>query len=777
MLRLIMNCFTKLLCLAIFLRLSILSTFAQETVGYYPAPSAPLSPTGDTYVVNKPVSHALEMYLQKQDAADEWVTVAGPDKRSYVASNDPNTIGIYRILYRNDNSNGTFDEFLSPNLAVGGLHFTDPAECATCHPRQYSEWETSVKAYAAVSPTFNTLEHIGNVTMNGAFAADVGTNEGTALFCNTCHTPIGMQQGEFISFEENTEINNGSPRPSVDFMSDLAKTGVSCDVCHQIQGHKSDNLLVGIDDGFDPDNLGGIGNAAFDFLQFSLGENGVPIKFGPLASEELTADPFFHEGSQSEYLSSSKFCGSCHDVRIDAEDTLTNESFRRLENLYTEWETSPWADADHPDNPVGEEVTCQGCHMSTFPEGAPNEYAEDFIATTSTETKRVSNHFFTGVDLPLIDGFPGVDNTRIRRHELLFQAVTIELDVNDDTHNADLLPISVGLENTGVGHNIPSGFSQERQFWIQIQITDAQDRLVYESGYLRDSDGDGLINDEDLNNFKDMRLTTGLEVEDIVEKGYDLHDFYGDDANQRIFDGDDQANLGLVNFGNEFIRTTFAPHEEVFSPFLATAMENTHSLPPLETKYYLYDVPTDAGTLGFDIEYPVSISASLHFRPFPPRFLQGLIDAAAEHNLGLDTMNDSLLDKNEIIDMASTTMDVDLFVEPTPVPTAEPSPEPTSKPRPTPTPKPTVKPTPKPTPEPTPEPNKGSKRNSDDNDRNRDGDNDRNRGSDSDRNQDSDQNYDNDEWSGSDYKQDSDSGRDQKGDDSSRDRDSNNDRR
>ena len=691
---------------------------SPQTVDF-PAPAAPMSPNTETFRVRKPTTHMYDMYLQEQVADGEWVTRAEPGQKTYDVINEIGNIYTFRIVYL-ETRNGENIEHYSLPLTVGALNFETPETCATCHPRQFTEWSTSTMAYSAVSPTFNTLEHIGNMLedengVTGRFAAhnDANTssnNDGTALFCQNCHTPVGIQQNEFIPFAENTNLNNGIPKPSVDLLSDISKHGVSCDVCHQIQDHKINIINSTIDDGAG-DNLGGVGNSSFEFIADSRNPLGQHIKFGPLANEELTAVPP-HDTEQSAYLSNSKFCASCHDVRINGEDTLTGESFRRLENLFTEWEASPWSDADHPDNPVGEIVSCQGCHMSTFPEGAPNQYAEGLVATTSTEPRKISNHYFTGVDLPLID-FPGIDITRDRRKALLTQAVTVDVNIDNNARTENVLPIQVELENVGAGHNIPAGFSQERQFWIKLDVIDANNQIIYESGYLRDSDGDGLIHDEDLNNFANMPLDESLEVIGIAEKGFDLHDFYGDDVNQRNFEGAEFKNLGLINFGNEFIRTTYQPHEEVFSPFAATAMENTHSLPPLEKKTFLYDVELDQVDLTAPISYPLSVNVSLHFRPFPPRFLQGLVNANIKHQLNLPGMDDTLLDKNEIIDMAATSISVAPLPTPTPIPTATPSPTPTPvttpSPKPTATPSPTSTPTPQPRPTATPQPRRSDR--------------------------------------------------------------------
>jgi hypothetical protein len=181
---------------------------------------------------------------------------------------------------------------------------------------------------------------------------------------------------------------------------------------------------------------------------------------------------------------------------------------------------------------------------------------------------------------------------------------------------------------------VPTGFSQERQMWIELTVTDAVAGVVYQSGYLVDRahpetgelQPDGNLHDEDLANWVGTLDPSTLEA-DLVT---------GADHNRRPAE-----NLGLVNFGNEFRRVTAHGSEEVFAPFLANAMDNSHSIPPLATKRARYDVPLPAGVQG-----PLGITARLRFRAFPPRFLRALARARPE------LLSETQVDRNRIVEMA-----------------------------------------------------------------------------------------------------------------------------
>jgi len=506
------------------------------------------------------------------------------------------------------------ERFTATRRRVAAAAFTSPARCAGCHPRQYQEWHGSMMAYAAVSPTMNALEAAGNRLTDGAFAADGDS----PLFCQRCHAPVSVALGEFPGFADS------HGEPSRAFMGEIGSRGLSCDFCHQVAHADLEGSLLG----------DGIANSAFVL------QPGGP-KFGPF--DDPLPSPM-HEAEPSDYLRSSEFCGSCHDVRIPGEDAVTGESFRRLEDAFSEWERGPYATAE---NPFGRVLSCQDCHMSAYPYAAPGTYFTDYAAVTPGATlRRVSTHYFTGVDVALID-FPGQDEQGLdahglpigqarRREDLLRAACTVDLDVPDTVAPGAVLPVEVAVTNSGAGHNVPTGFSQERQMWIELTVTDAAAGVVYQSGYLLDRahpetgehEPDGNLHDEDLENWIGTIDPWTLEADLTI----------GADHNRRPAE-----NLGLVNFGNEFRRVTAHGSEEVFAPFLANSMDNSHSIPPLATKRARYDVRLPAGVQG-----PLGVSARLRFRAFPPRFLRTLASARP------DLLDEVHVDRNRIVEMAET---------------------------------------------------------------------------------------------------------------------------
>lgn len=505
--------------------------------------------------------------------------------------------------------------------------FGNPEFCRICHPRQYEEWVGTMMSYGASSPVFSALELLGNRITGGLLARDPEATDDSDLFCQRCHNPVDVALGNLPTFEQS------AGRALAESATPLGARGISCDVCHQVTAPDFDRHLGG--------DLGdGIANAALNLRP------GSP-KQGPIANPGFNP---VHDSAANDYLSSSDFCGACHDVRPRGDDVVDGTDFQRLENLFTEWQQGPYGPID---NRVGRVVSCQDCHMSLAPQQEPGTYPVDtatvFPRPQDAVERRVSKHYFTGVDVALVD-FPGQDvegqdshgspiGQLQRRNQLLESAARIELSAPASVSTGGVLRVSVDVTNIGAGHNIPSGFSQERQMWVELIVHDANGDVLYESGTLRDSahpetgetTPDGRLHDEDLQNLI-------VELDPVTGEATTLE--HGSDYNERR--ADPPVNRGLINFGNEFVRIREdGGEEEVFVPFLANHMDNGHSIPPLETVPILYDVPVEAGA------GPLIVSARLRFRAFPPRFLRLMAQVAPE------LVNETIVDRNRIVDMAS----------------------------------------------------------------------------------------------------------------------------
>ena len=486
----------------------------------------------------------------------------------------------------------------------------------------------------------------------------------------------------------------GGPPPAGSGPS-YAANGITCDVCHNVGGPDITRSLQ--QDGF--------GNK-------SLILNESEEKVGPF-NFPVAVKGDFHISSNDPgkigFLKSGAFCNACHDVRIPNNNLTALEyninpggsgvHYYRLENLSTEWQIGPY---NSTANPFGKVVVCQDCHMSQFPfsqnstyqvgdmtvtSPIPGVFATDFAAEPGVSTdgnyplqqRPVVNHYFTGVDVPLLSlselqarlgsdypdvfaagtdshGFPFSLETR--REGLLNSAVRISLAKSDQTAQVGGT-FTARVEAVSLtGHRFPAGFSQERTAYVQLNVTDDNGFLLYQSGYVVDkphpntgeNSPDGNVNDEDIEHIHVVvnpgqftsTYATGAATNGQNNMVFELGPDNGPDS--RLFSG---APEGLVLFRNELTRiflpgdplgrvdangnpiTVQTAHfEETFSASFANDVDNYRSLSPLQPTTYSYEItlPTAAELqmMGVTLATPLHVHAQVNYEHFPPLFMRFL---------------------------------------------------------------------------------------------------------------------------------------------------------
>jgi hypothetical protein len=534
-----------------------------------------------------------------------------------------------------------------PQARIKTKVFESAEQCSLCHMDQHSEWKGSMMHYGARSPVFQAFE-LTVRKISGRFGPDDNENP---TFCINCHSPMTAYNNELA----------GVPRhgATLGAMGTVGMEGVSCTFCHSYQGARPEpNHKKGI--------FGdGVANASviffpvYDLVGPSAGGNNPPL-------HQNGYHGFEKSKNLSKELTSSKFCGSCHDVRIPGLDTIadeeTKEPFQRLENLYTEWAQGPYNSAK---NPYGKPVSCQDCHMSLYgsldPKTGksflPGTYPNTIIGLGSQTQRKHSLHRFTAVSFSLLNDpetFPNQDNPtkdrfgapigqQQKRNEILKAACTLNWGEmpKELSGKLDVLPVKILITNTGAGHRVPAGFSQEREVWLELNVRTDSGLPIYRSGFLVDKSHndvgeqkpDGNLEDEDL---EDVHYTIDPETFEVKRSEA------GPDLNLRPF-----ANYGLATFTNAFMRRKGAGFERVMALFLPSFMDNSRSLPMLEPVPVKYDVPLQ----NFLVKNPnfsgqFFVTAKLRFRSFPPKILRVLAEREPQF------VDESLIDRNTIVDMA-----------------------------------------------------------------------------------------------------------------------------
>jgi hypothetical protein len=525
----------------------------------------------------------------------------------------------------------------------------------------------------------------------------------------------------------------GDPPPPGALPS-LATAGISCDFCHNVGG---------------PDL-----NRSFkrdSFANASLLINSSIEKVGPFPFP-VNAKNQFHVSSNDQnkisFLRSSAFCNTCHDVRLpgggpgDMQNYEYNVNasslpFFRLENLSTEWQTGAY---NSTNNPFGKVVRCQDCHMSLFPfagdssytvgsikvtSGTPAIFAQNFAAVPGISTdsgyplpkRAVVDHHFTGTDVPLLSAAdlrarlgpdypdpyePGVDEYGIpkalasRRQKLLENAA--RLDVSKTDPSAALgKEMVVRVDAVGLaGHRYPAGFSQERTAYLQLNVTDDNGFVLYQSGYTVDKPHpdtgemapDGNLDDEDSEHIHavvDGGHATPVYVSGPDNNGsknlvFELGPDNGPD--DRVYSG---IEGGLVLFRNELTviylpgqkigrnnadgtpLIALTPHyEETFNAATANTVDNFRSLQPLVPRQFRYrfTLPTadELAELGVTLKAPLHVKAIVHDEHFPPVFVRYLIKTTGPNGPGGDkqllkeSTIDTLLKTNRNLTTSETTV-------------------------------------------------------------------------------------------------------------------------
>ncbi len=263
--------------------------------------------------------------------------------------------------------------------------------------------------------------------------SEVGTKV-LGTFCVQCHSPIGTLTGELTA-----DFDKDSADP-------LIKEGITCDVCH---------LMSAPSPTANP-------NTVYHYDVTSGNRYG---------SIEDPAANSFHTSSYNVMFHQSDACLPCHD--------LINRNGLLAEITFTEWVKSPYS-------PMG--VECQTCHMETYSGQA---------AINGPVRENLHRHDFIGVDIALLDNFPGQTEMRQKIAQLLQNAVDMTVTAPETVAANGTLNLKCRIKNDRTGHDIPSSVTFVRQMWLEVTVTSGSDTL-YKSGYF-DANGDLMDSHSELN--------------------------------------------------------------------------------------------------------------------------------------------------------------------------------------------------------------------------------------------------------------------------------------
>jgi nitrate/TMAO reductase-like tetraheme cytochrome c subunit len=404
-------------------------------------------------------------------------------------------------------SNGAETDAQAAHAALfAESRYPSAATCGSCHPQHYKEWSVSQHSYSQLSPMYMAINNFLNSVTSGTMGD----------FCLRCHSQVGANLGE-SSFISNLERHPTS------------REGITCVVCHRTNKvyNKVSGRIALVEGSLLQPVYGPTGNKELARV----------LKEGRFETKDIKKPgrKIHKKVVKFSALTSSTFCGTCHDV------TLFNGF--RLEEAFSEYRVSPAA---------GRGVSCQDCHMGKVQgvDAGYNRGPGAVVDGKPTRTRKITNHMFAGPDYSIIH--PGIfpHNTEAQQMATLREWLKFDYkagwgtdkfedDVGDDdkfperwesvddryeareildeqfkrlewarekrlellrngyhlgaieTLSADREGIGfrVKVKNATDGHNAPTGFTGERLVWLQVTVTDRTGAVIFRSGDL-DPNGD-----------------------------------------------------------------------------------------------------------------------------------------------------------------------------------------------------------------------------------------------------------------------------------------------
>lgn len=264
-----------------------------------------------------------------------------------------------------------------------------------------------------------------------------------------------------------------------------------------------------------------------------------------ISLEHPTSGQTLDANGNGAFVTTSEFCGSCHDITVP----VLNHGMAE-QRTYTEWKYS-----DYGNEASADYQRCQDCHMPEM----KAEYSDEAAVTVNADPLLtgwwpyakdrnpdggISFHKFEGsnldlpqmmallypeVDMEVVGAPTGNDNRlfggmlsgrdtmwdrALRNNQVSMSTESASIEVlGAPTYNAALgkWEVQVKVTNNG-GHSLPSGYPDGRRLWVGLTVKDNAGNPVYTSGYYN-QDTATLYNDASQTGFK-QALTNVIDSAD-----------------------------------------------------------------------------------------------------------------------------------------------------------------------------------------------------------------------------------------------------------------------
>lgn len=344
-------------------------------------------------------------------------------------------------------------QFYPSNIAFEdkGVPFEVPSvmTCGGCHPQQFEDWKGSMHAQAFRDPIY-----LGELMLG---IKDVG--RGITKQCEGCHTAAAVVSGQMPKKTEEFDFSK---------LNDLAKAGVSCDVCHSIKTHTHWDTPS-----HEPEN----GSYVLSPGYKDKNGNNVRTKYGPFPDYDGCGGGF-HECIESPLHLRGELCGGCHQV-------FHYEEHFPIEHTYNEWKKGIYSIKG---------IQCQDCHMVDIP--TFKRSADTFQKPKRSEYR----HFFNGANFTMylfeklraekMGDAKMAANAQLK-YDMAVQRLQLAADMEIDpiyNEEGNLSKIKVRIWNKRCGHALPTSLTNVRQMWLEVVAKDETGKVILKSGFVKDDD-------------------------------------------------------------------------------------------------------------------------------------------------------------------------------------------------------------------------------------------------------------------------------------------------
>ena len=561
-----------------------------------------------------------------------------------------------------------------PNMALAKK--SQAGEKTYVNASPYGEWRYSMMALSGRDPIFYAQLETERA-LHPELAKEIDNK------CLSCHAVMGQRQwiedkGPDALFTHDMVNLTPENNPALSKYGALARDGVSCTVCHQIQPE-------------------GLGTPSTYTGEFKLPKTHHEI-FGPYKDKDITTYPMeMALGLTPKYaahLSQSKLCSSCHTVFtpvLDVGKKYTAKEFGdkahsvggagdafHEQATYLEWKNSTYSDEAGQNS---RKKSCQDCHMPKtyfdksygsvplqFRTANIEDKAFPYVENRAPDAKITlkvrgkdaenpySRHSLNGINVfgtAMFDQFPWL--LGIQRRDALFpadeaesgmkvaldagiafaQRETAQIEVSNLTKTENGLEVEVTIDNL-TGHRFPTGVAFRRAF-VELRVK-AGEKTIWVSGATDENGVIGVIGKTANPKF------TPLPTEFFEKNQYQPHHrvITREDQvqiyEQLVADSNGEITTSFLSYKKELKNNRLMPHgwsekgpDAAETAPIGEAATDDHYKDGKGTDVLKYDI-----ALKLPPEEQISVTATLYYQSIPPYYLKQrfkYIDQPATRNL------------------------------------------------------------------------------------------------------------------------------------------------